>query len=322
MKSMIEIRKISITDLRVDAVVNAANSSLAAGGGVCGAIFKAAGQRELQAACDAFGHCKTGNAVITPGFKLKAKYVIHAVGPIWRGGQHGEPELLKSAYKNSLECALANNCHSVGFPLISAGIYGYPIRGAWHEALLACSDFLDRHLDRPLQIIFAVLNDEILKIGKGELLKGSISKYKVAERSDWKTNGMPNQNDRFVLHREFNALQMEALRHGNIPQEMEDKWFWYMEGNTLYAHRSWTGNCIYIIEFSEDNDHAVTVNRDPDQYGCRDLEEDRENLNRLLNWWTQSDYDYYNEWLAETADALKKAGKTKVEPKTSPEQEQ
>ena len=142
MKNTIEIRKISITDLDTDAIVNAANEALAAGGGVCGAIFRAAGYKELQAACDIYAHCDEGDAVITPGFKLKAKYVIHAVGPRWGGGKYNESHRLASAYKKALELAVVNQCHSIGFPLISAGIFGYPVDGAWYVALHACSEFL------------------------------------------------------------------------------------------------------------------------------------------------------------------------------------
>ena len=122
--STIEIRKISITDLNTDAIVNAANEGLWAGGGVCGAIFKAAGYQQLQAACDKIGHCNTGSAVITPGYHLKAKYIIHAVGPRWKDGKHKEPEQLYGAYYRSLELAAENKCRSIGFPLISAGIFG------------------------------------------------------------------------------------------------------------------------------------------------------------------------------------------------------
>ena len=138
--SHIEIKKISITDLATDAIVNAANEGLWAGGGVCGVIFRAAGHHKLQESCDAIGHCDTGSAVITPGFNLKAKYIIHAVGPRWAGGSHGEPELLSGAYQRSLELAMENGCHSIGFPLISAGIFGYPLNGAWQQALQACAE--------------------------------------------------------------------------------------------------------------------------------------------------------------------------------------
>ena len=167
----IEIERISIVDLKTDAIVNAANEYLAAGGGVCGAIFRAAGYQRLQAACDSYGHCDTGNAVITPGFALKAKYVIHAVGPRWIDGKHREPELLRSAYKKSLELAIENNCRSIGFPLISAGIFGYPVDLAWHEALNACYEFLGNHREKDIHIIFAVLNDGILAVGERSLDK-------------------------------------------------------------------------------------------------------------------------------------------------------
>ena len=124
----------NIVTLAVDAVVNAANPALRAGGGVCGAIFEAAGRAELQAACDGLGGCATGDAVITPGFRLPAKYVIHTVGPVWRGGHHGEEALLRSCYRRSLALAARHGLRSVAFPLISAGIYGYPYREALRVA--------------------------------------------------------------------------------------------------------------------------------------------------------------------------------------------
>lgn len=164
--SSIEARKISITDLETDAIVNAANENLWAGGGVCGAIFRAAGIRELQAACDAIGHCDTGSAVITPGFNLKAKYVIHAVGPVWYGGDHREPQLLYGCYKKSLELARENDIHSIGFPLISAGIFGYPADKAWRKAVQACRDFIQGNPDYDIDIIFAVIGDDILELGE------------------------------------------------------------------------------------------------------------------------------------------------------------
>lgn len=163
--SQIVIQKISITDLATDAIVNAANSGLLAGSGVCGAIFRAAGRRQLQDACDRYGYCPTGSAVITPGFNLKAKYVIHAVGPIWQGGGQGEAELLRSAYTKSLELAVGNGCRSIGFPLISAGIYGYPLREAWSVAISACRDFIERHPESSIDVTFAVLSDSIMAAG-------------------------------------------------------------------------------------------------------------------------------------------------------------
>jgi O-acetyl-ADP-ribose deacetylase (regulator of RNase III) len=134
-----------ITNLRVDAIVNAANTDLAMGGGVCGAIFIAAGARELQAACDKLAPIKTGEAVITPGFGLSAKFVIHAAGPVYRDGKHGEEKQLRSCYLNSLKRAIENKCESVAFPLISSGIYGYPKDEALRVATAAIRDFLNEH---------------------------------------------------------------------------------------------------------------------------------------------------------------------------------
>ena len=129
----------------------------------------------------------------------------------------------------------------------------------------------------------------------------------TAQRDDWKTEPMPEQREVFVLKRSFSDGEMAALRRGNVPQAMEDKWFWYMEGSTLWAHRSWTGFCIYQIDFKEDGNHVVTVNRDPDQYKCSSSEEDLETLNKLLDWWTEDQYDHCGEWISETYDAIQKA---------------
>jgi O-acetyl-ADP-ribose deacetylase (regulator of RNase III) len=166
MKSCIEIKKMGITQLKVDAIVNAANSQLLEGGGVCGAIFSEAGSMELADACSKIGSCKTGNAVITPGFNLSAKYIIHAVGPVWQGGDNAEAELLYSAYMQSLMLAKENDCHSIAFPLISAGIYGYPKNQAWKIAIRACNDFINENPDFEINIFFAVLSDENRKMGE------------------------------------------------------------------------------------------------------------------------------------------------------------
>jgi O-acetyl-ADP-ribose deacetylase (regulator of RNase III) len=125
----VEAQLIDITTLDVDAIVNAANTSLAPGGGVCGAIHRAAGPK-LAAACAAAAPCPTGDARITPGFGLRARYVIHAVGPVWHGGRRGESELLASAYRASLDLARQAGVKSIAFPAISTGIYGYPLEAA------------------------------------------------------------------------------------------------------------------------------------------------------------------------------------------------
>jgi O-acetyl-ADP-ribose deacetylase (regulator of RNase III) len=137
-----EIVRNDITKMKVDAIVNAANSRLQQGGGVCGAIFAAAGAEKLQLECDRIGFCQVGSAVITGGYELYAKHIIHAVGPVWQGGDHNEKELLASCYKSALELALSNNCASIAFPLISSGIFGYPKDQALQVAISAIGKFL------------------------------------------------------------------------------------------------------------------------------------------------------------------------------------
>jgi O-acetyl-ADP-ribose deacetylase (regulator of RNase III) len=128
-----------ITKEGVDAIANAANAGLTRGGGVCGAIFAAAGP-ELDGACAELGGCATGDAKATPGFRLPARWIIHAVGPVWHGGDRGEPDLLASAYRRSLEVADEIGARSVAFPAISTGIYGYPLDAATEIAVRTCRD--------------------------------------------------------------------------------------------------------------------------------------------------------------------------------------
>ena len=165
-KNRIVIVKKNITRLRVDAIVNAANEELRAGGGVCGAIFAEAGHSQLQEACNRIGHCNTGKAVITPGFKLPAKYIIHAVGPVWHGGDHGEKKLLYSCYQESMKLAQENDIHSIAFPLISAGIFGVPADVAWRKAVQAVSEYQAGHPEADIKVTFAVLDDRIMAEGQ------------------------------------------------------------------------------------------------------------------------------------------------------------
>ncbi len=151
---MIKVVQGDITQLRVDAIVNAANSTLLGGGGVDGAIHRAAGP-ELKAYCEKLGDCPTGESRITPGFKLPAKYVIHTVGPVWHGGKSNESTLLANCYRNSLELALKNGVKTIAFPSISTGAYGYPKEEAAKIAVSVMREF-DKKFDEIIACCFSV----------------------------------------------------------------------------------------------------------------------------------------------------------------------
>ena len=164
--SAIQVLKCGITDLPVEALVNEANESLMEGGRVCSEIYTKAGRLFLRDACKKIGHCDTGSAVVTSGYGLDAGYIIHAVGPIWRGGNHGEPRLLYSAYQKSMRLAMQLDCHSIGFPLLSTGNFGYPVEEAWHVAVQAVVDFLHSVPDYDMTVLFAVFDEEVRYIGE------------------------------------------------------------------------------------------------------------------------------------------------------------
>jgi O-acetyl-ADP-ribose deacetylase (regulator of RNase III) len=158
--SAIRAECVDITRLAVDAIVNAANEQLAPGGGVCGAIHRAAGP-DLAAACAPLAPCPTGQARLTPGFRLEARHVIHAVGPIWSGGRSGEARLLSGAYRAALDLAEEHELASIAFPAISTGIYGYPLREATEIAVETVRRFLEEARS-VREVIFACFSDEAL----------------------------------------------------------------------------------------------------------------------------------------------------------------
>lgn len=172
--TLVKIVKEDITQMAVDAIVNAANSSLLGGGGVDGAIHRAAGP-ELLAECKKLHGCETGQAKLTGGYRLPARYVIHTVGPVWSGGRHNEAHLLASCYRASMEIARDKNLSTIAFPAISCGIYGYPVDQASRIAITTVSESLK---DCPaLKTVYLVcFGDEIFKTynDQYQLLKGSV----------------------------------------------------------------------------------------------------------------------------------------------------
>lgn len=156
----LKVVEADITRLQVDAIVNAANHSLLGGGGVDGAIHRAAGP-ELLAYCKTLGGCATGQAKLTPGFRLPARFIIHTVGPVWHGGRQQEPELLASCYRQSLQLAEQQGLHSIAFPAISCGVYGYPLEQAARIAVTSICEF--GHQARSLQLVYLVAFDSRMR---------------------------------------------------------------------------------------------------------------------------------------------------------------
>ncbi len=219
----LELIREDITRMKVDAIVNAANESLLGGGGVDGDIHRAAGSGLLEE-CKALGGCKTGEAKITKGYDLPAKYIIHTVGPRYQDGTHGEEELLKSAYRNSLQIAKEKGFHSIAFPLISAGIYGYPKKEAMRIAVDTIRTFL---MEEDL-VVYLVLFDKgafVLSTNLYDAVKSYVDDHYVEEKEDLFSRDRRNQRRVFQAEVRIVMPMMEveeAVRSPGKDRKLEE----------------------------------------------------------------------------------------------------
>lgn len=220
----IQIVRNDITKMHVDAIVNAANNRLAVGGGVCGAIHRVAGPG-LLAECMKLGGCKTGETKITRGYFLPSRYVIHTVGPVWQDGLHGEEKLLHSCYQNTLQLAQEHQCESIAFPLISAGIYGYPKDQALKVAMRAISEFLFDH-DSDMMVYLVVFTKESVQIS--QKLSTSIEQYiddnYVEEHFDFRREAMRSRYAEEAWEDDFPICAPQAMTEceATAPLSLED----------------------------------------------------------------------------------------------------
>lgn len=240
-----QLIRADITAMDCDAIVNAANGQLQAGGGVCGAIFMAAGYGQLQAACDEIGSCETGQSVITPGFNLKARYVIHTVGPVWRGGGQGEEALLRPCYRSALNLAVKRELNSVAFPLISAGIYGYPRQQAVEVAASEIGAFLNDERNPDIDVTL-VLFDRC-SYGEGRGLFGDIVSY-LDERSADVAQLMRQQENRMM---DASPAPMPS------PAQLDDGRMAEWVASRLWREETFAQCLLRLIDESGEKDAAV-----------------------------------------------------------------
>lgn len=297
------IIRADIPKLQVDAIVNAANTNLQRGGGVCGAIFKAAGADRLQAACNNLAPIKTGEAVITQGFNLPAKYIIHTAGPVYRDGQHGEEALLRACYINSLERAVKHDCESIAFPLISSGIYGYPKAGALRVATDAIRSFVS---ENDIDVTLVVFDKESLSVS--EELLGGVQSY-----IDGHYVEQHRQPRRQLLDIERQALSDEDMIDQSIP---------IMSETLAPSVAAPTTRGLDDLVGNLDEPFSATLLRLIDATGRKDVEiYRRANIDRRLFSKIRSNADYAPSkptvlafaialelTLAETSDLLSRAG--------------
>ena len=255
-----------ITNMETDAIVNAANSKLLEGGGVCGEIFSKAGRDELQKECTLLAPCAVGHAVITKGYNLKSKYIIHAVGPIYKDGNSNEETYLKSAYENSLKLAKDYNLKSIAFPLISAGIYGYPKKEALDIAILTIKEFLK---DNEMDIYLVVFDRKVVQLS--EELYENIKHYIDCFYED--ENYAP---------RNINDLEIEEIFEAN-----------YYSKQIIHDEKSFSKESLESILDNMDETFSEMLLRLIDEKGKTDVQVYKKaNMDRKLFSKIRSNKDY------------------------------
>ncbi len=308
-----------ITKMDTDAIVNAANSQLQLGGGVCCAIFHAAGVELLQEECDGIGLCPVGHAVITKGYNLPAKYIIHAVGPVWNGGTHGEDRLLLKAYQSALELAREYQLNSISFPLISSGIYGYPKEEALQIAISAISEYLLHH---EMDIYLVVYDRKAISLS--ERLFTEINHYIVTYYDD---------SDEYETRNRLNRTRNEFIQVYNEKNDLSNKSFLKkakrsskepLEDDIRCYMSEAAPRCLDDVIKQMDETFSEMLLRLIDEKGRSDVEVYKKaNIDRKLFSKIRSDKDYQPKKktalalaialelsLDETKDFLMKAGYT------------
>jgi len=275
------------TDGEADAIVNAANSSLLGGGGVDGAIHRAAGPAILDE-CRVLGGCDTGDAKVTGAGRLPARIIVHAVGPVWNGGQRGEAELLASCHSRAIALATEHGCRCIAFPAISTGVYRYPVRRAAGIALKATHLAVVAHpqieearfwlFDRATFDVFA---DVLIRLKRGlevgvALPPEASAPVPPVTRAFLSARDIPMQDSsELPFGRTLSAEEATRLREGHISGDMDDKWCYFVEGDTLHMHRSWTGLEIFSARLAPLPDGRAELaglrrNANRDQFGQSD----------------------------------------------------
>ena len=300
----IKIIQGDITKLTCDAIVNAANKSLLGGGGVDGAIHSTAGPKLLEE-CRGLGGCHTGEAKITAGYDLPAKYVIHTAGPVY-SGKEKDAELLASCYRNSLDLGKKNLLKSIAFCAISTGVYGYPIKEATEIALTTVAEWLKQNPDYDLEIIFCCHSKRDAAIYVNTALAMQLV---PREENIWVPSiAFAHENRRLMhckpmslscveqrVHFKLEPEIMKNLLESHVSCAMEDHWDLLYEAGKLYCYRSWTGFCLFVVDVTE-NGHIshMLVCQDRNQYTAS-LDAAVKTCQDIVCNYFQHDQSYYDD---------------------------